>query len=156
MEKEELIKEKTKTTEDFVNAIYQNIQTALQSIDEILKLSEDEKFNKELYREKELYEKLKEKLLDECLRININPKDNSFLEKARLYTSIKMTTISDKSTRHLAEMMLLGTVMGTTTCYKDVNDYKGINENLYIILKELMHLEEDNFDKLRIFLREVK
>ena len=155
MNKEEIIENKTKKLEDFVNAIYQNIQTALQSIEELLKISKDEKFNAELNREKGLYLELKNKLLNECWKINIKPEDNNFFEKARLYTSIKMTTIADKSTRHLAEMMLLGTVMGTTTCYKDLCDYKNQNGDLYNVLKELMRMEEANFDVLRSFLRDM-
>ena len=155
MNKEEIIENKTKKLEDFVNAIYQNIQTALQRIEELLKISKDEKFNAELNREKGLYLELKNKLLNECWKINIKPEDNNFFEKARLYTSIKMTTIADKSTRHLAEMMLLGTVMGTTTCYKDLCDYKNQNGDLYNVLKELMRMEEANFDVLRSFLRDM-
>ena len=56
--------------------------------------------------------------------------DNNMFEKARLWTSIKMTTMFDKSTRHLAEMLLLGTVMGTLQCYKDICDYKDAEKKL--------------------------
>jgi hypothetical protein len=52
-------------------------------------------------------------------------------------------------------MMLLGTVMGTTTCYKDLCDYKNIDDKLYSFLTKLMQIEEDNFDKLKKFLKEI-
>lgn len=151
---EEKIEKKEKKIEDFVNAIYQNIQTALKSIDEIMKINQDEKFKNKLEKQRGEYEKLKSNLLEECLRVNVKPEDNNFFEKARLYTSIKMTTLTDKSVRHLAEMMLIGTVMGTLTCYKDLNDYKNFDNKLYRVLSNLMELEEENFNRLKDFLKE--
>lgn len=156
MKKEIKIEEKEKKLKDFVNAIYQNTQTAIQSIDELLKISESKSFIDELNREKILYVNLKNELLEVCLKISVKPEDNNFFEKARLWTSIKMTTITDKTVRHLAEMMLLGTVMGTTTCYKDLCDYKDVNDELYSVLTKLISLEEDNFNKLKKYLKEIK
>ena len=154
-QKEEKIANKEERIEDFVNTIYQNISTALKSIDEILKISKDDNLNKELNSEKQKYTELNNKLLNVCLDENVKPKDNNIFEKARLYTSIKMTTICDKSTRHLAEMMLIGTVMGTLQVYKDLCDYKNLNSSLYSLLNELMGLEEQNFNNLKKFLKEI-
>lgn len=156
LEKEEKVaQKKNKKLEDFLNAIYQNIQTAIQSIEELLKICNDERFCQELKRELKDYVELKTRLLEYCFELNLKPDDNSFMEKARLWTSIKMTTIMDKSVRHLAEMMLLGTVMGTTTCYKDLCDYKDVDDKLYTFLTKLMELEEGNFDILKKFLKEI-
>lgn len=156
MEKEEIIKEEEKKLEDFVNAIYQNISTAIQSINEIEKVTEDQCFLKELKKEKDGYNSVKAKLLTVCEKIKVEPKDNNMFEKARLFTSIKVTTLADRSTRHLAEMMLLGSVMGTTTCYKDLCDYKDTNGKLYEVLQTLMGLEEEYFNNLKTFLKELK
>ena len=153
---EEKIEKKEKELKDFVNAIYQNLQTALQSIDEILKVCKDDKLKLELKNEENDYKGLKNELLDVCNKICVSPEDNTFFEKARLWSSIKFTTMTDKSTRHLTEMMLLGTVMGTTTCYKDLCDYKDVNDSLYNILNKLINLEEKNFNNLKKFLKEVK
>lgn len=153
--KEKEIAKKEERIEDFVNTIYQNLSTALKSIDEILKLTKDEKLKSELSAEKQKYTEFKNALLNVCLDLKIKPKDNNIFEKARLYTSIKMTTITDKSTRHLAEMMLIGTVMGTLTCYKDLCDYKNLNNKLYDMLNKLLNLEEENFNNLKKFLKEI-
>lgn len=153
--KEEKIAKKEERIEDFVNTIYQNLSTALKSIDEIMKINEDEKLMRELEREKQKYTEFKNELLNVCLDLSVKPKDNNIFEKARLYTSIKMTTLTDKSTRHLAEMMLLGTVMGTLTCYKDLCDYKNLNNKLYSLLNKLLNLEEENFNNLKQFLKDI-
>lgn len=151
MEKE--IETKQEKLEDFVNAIFQNVSTAIMSIDEIVTLNKDESFLNELNREREGYSELKKEILDFCAKNDIVADDNSFMEKARLFTSIKMTTLFDKSLRHLAEMMLLGTVMGTLTSYKDLTDYKNVNNELYSILTKVISFEEDNFNELKKFLK---
>ena len=156
MEKEEIIKEEEKKLEDFVNAIYQKISNANELINEIEKVTEDQWFLKELKKEKDCYNSVKAKLLTVCEKIKVEPKDNNMFEKARLFTSIKVTTLADRSTRHLAEMMLLGSVMGTTTCYKDLCDYKDTNGELYEVLQTLMGLEEEYFNNLKTFLKELK
>lgn len=153
MEIEKNEKEKERL-QDFVNTIFQNTSTAIQSIDEILTLNKDEEFLKELNREKQGYLDFKNKVLEFCSKNGLKADDNSWLEKTRLFTSIKMTTIFDKSLRHLAEMMLLGTVMGTLTCYKDLSDYKGLNSILYGILNDLIAFEEQNFNNIKKFLKE--
>ena len=131
------IKEQENRREDFVNAIYQNLQTAIMSIDEVLKINECKNFAKELNREKEFYNQIKDELLNLCEEIKVTPKDNTVFEKARLWSSIKVGTMTDKTVRHLAEMMLLGTVMGTLTCYKDLCDYKDQEDKLYKVLEKL-------------------
>ncbi|MGN1207872.1 MAG: hypothetical protein ACI4TI_00185 [Christensenellales bacterium] len=156
IEKVQKVEEKQQERiEDFVNTIYQNLSTALKSIEEILKICDDDKLKAELNSEKQKYLELKNELLNVCLDISTKPKDNNIFEKAKLFTSIKMTTLADKSTRHLAEMMLIGTVMGTLTCYKDLCDYKSLNSALYALLNKLLGLEEENFNNLKKFLKEM-
>jgi hypothetical protein len=58
----------------------------------------------------------------------------------------------DKSTRNIAEMMLLGTFMGVVTCIKDRSDHKNVSKNLDEILEKLLNFERDNIDKLLPYL----
>ena len=68
MEKER--KKKQERLEDFTNAIYQNIQTAIQSIEELLKVCTDEKFCLELKREMAEYVQIKTKLFEsKCVSV---------------------------------------------------------------------------------------
>ena len=64
-----------------------------------------------------------------------------------------MGTITDNSTRHLAELMLIGSVMGTLTCYKTREDHKNASKEVIDLLDELENLEEDNFNELKKYLK---
>ena len=146
------MEEKEKLT-DYINAVYQNTRTAIQSIDEIIEKVEDEKLKKELSMEGDLYLTLcKElELLAKAEKIE-GIKDNNWLEKAKLWGSINMSTLMDKSTRHIAELMLIGTFMGYITCIKDQSYHKNISKEVDEILEKLKTLEKDNIEKLMPFL----
>ncbi len=146
MEDKELITE-------YINAIYQNIRTAVQSIEDILPKVKDSNLQKELANEEDKYIALEKEceLFAKAEKIE-GIKDNNWLEKAKLWSSINMSTMTDKTTRHIAELMLLGTFMGFVTCIKDQADHKDVSKELDEILLNLKELERKNIDALIPFL----
>lgn len=138
---------------DLLTSMYQNCQTAIQSIHDIEDAVENDELRAELREEMEHYQ-------DFALRcqqlVGAGDKplpDNNILEKARLWTSVKMTTLADKSTRHIAEMLLLGTVIGTLQCYKDLSDFKTADKKLLELCGQLLQMEESHFNYLKMFLQ---
>lgn len=144
--------EKERLTE-YLNAIYQNIKTAVQSIEDILPKVKENNLQRELANEQDKYMDLEKEceLFAKAEKIE-GIKDNNWLEKVRLWGSINMSTMTDKTTRHIAELMLLGTFMGVLTCEKDRADHKGVSSELDEILTNLKELERNNIDALMPFL----
>lgn len=140
---------------EYINAVYQNIKTAIQSIEDILPKINNDQLKKEITQEEDQYILLEKEceLLAKAEKIE-GLKDNNWFEKARLWGSINMSTMSDKTTRHIAELMLIGTFMGVLTCYKDKYDHKGISSELDEILDRLTELERNSIDALIPFLNE--
>ncbi|MBP3345203.1 MAG: hypothetical protein J6K97_03260 [Clostridia bacterium] len=142
MDKKEIITE-------YLNAVYQNIKTAVQSIEDILPKVEDNAFKKELASQQDKYVVLQKEceLFAKAEKID-GIKDNSWFEKAKLWSSINMSTMTNKTNRKIAELMLMGTFMGVITCEKDRHDHKDVSEEIDEILRKLRTLEEDNIDNL--------
>lgn len=142
-----------KTDLELLTSIYQNAKTATQSINDILPAVTEKELKHELSNEITEYELI----IKQCEMIAGNRaeelKDNSWFEKAKLWTSIKMTTLTNKSTRHLTEMLLIGTVMGTLQCYKDIADYKNATKELLLLCGKLLSIEEKFFNNLKDFLK---
>ena len=138
---------------EYLNAVYQNIRTAIQSIDDILPKVKDDELKKELASEEDKYLVLEKEceLFAKAEKIE-GIKDNSWLEKAKLWSSINMSTMTDKTTRHIAELMLMGTFMGVITCYKDQSDHKGVSAEIDEILSKLKELERNNIEALLPYL----
>ncbi len=138
---------------EYINAVYQNIKTAVQSIDDILSKVKDENLKRELAKEADEYLALEKEceLLAKAQNIE-GIKDNNWFEKARLWSSITMSTLTDKTTRHIAELMLLGTFMGYLTCIKDQADHANISKEIDDILLNLKEVERNNIESLMPFL----
>ena len=140
---------------ELLTSVFQNCRTAITSIQDIEPSVEDGNLRDELREELENYQNFAKKCESYLTGAEEELPDNNFIEKAKLWTSIKMTTIMDKSTRHLAEMLLLGTVMGTLQCYKDLSDYRDCDKNLLTLCGELQQIEEKHFNYLKMFLQQI-
>ena len=141
--------------EKYLNAIYQNIRTAIQSIEDIMPKSTDENLTSELSKEQDEYSCLAKECEAFAKAEKIEGlKDNNFIEKAKLWASVNMSTMIDNSTRKISELMLLGTFMGIITCIKDKSEHKNISKELDELLDKLYTFERKNIDRLLPFLEE--
>ncbi len=141
----------------YLNAIYQNTKTAMQSIEDIITKAEDKKLIEELSKELDEYSCLARECVNFAKAERIEEiKDNNWIEKARLWSSINMSTMMDKTNRKIAELMLLGTFMGIITCIKDKDDHKDVSKELDEIIDKLYEFERNNIDRLLPFLIENK
>ena len=136
----------------FINSIFQNLSTALQSIEDMLPKVVDEDFKKELSEEYSKYDLLSRECEMLAKSEGINLKDNNWFEKLKLWGSINTGTMMDKSTRNIAQMFLLGTVMGIVQCLKDLKDYSSVSDELTDLCTKLSELEENNYQNLKNFL----
>ncbi len=139
--------------EKYLNAIYQNIRTAIQSIEDIIPKSTNDDLTSELSKEQDEYICLAKECEAYAKAEKIEGlKDNNFIEKAKLWASVNMSTMMDDSTRKIAELMLIGTFMGIITCMKDKDDHKNISKELDELLDKLYTFERKNIDRLMPFL----
>ncbi len=146
-------KVKKENLENYLNAVYQNIKTAAQSIDDLLPKVKDDNLKKELASQQDKYLALQKEceVLAQAEKLE-KIKDNNWLEKARLWSSINLSTLTNKTTRHIAEMMLFGTFMGYITCVKDLSDHRNISKEVDEILTKLKEFERGNIDSLMPYL----
>ncbi len=136
----------------YLTSLYQTTCTGLQSIEEMMAKVEEEDFKtllSDMYSGYDLISKECEML---AKSENIDLKDNNWFEKAKLWSSINMSTLMDKSSRKIAELMILGTVMGLVQCLKDYKDFEGVDKELSAICEKLKDFQEDNYQKLKKFI----
>lgn len=134
---------------NYLNAVYQNSKTALESIDGVLTKIECKDLRDEILNLEKRYEEIAEECEEFARKNGIGEiKDNNWFEKARLWTSINVSTLTDKSNRKIAEMMLLGTFMGIITCIKDEYDHKGLSPEIDAIITKLKDVERESITSL--------
>ena len=62
---------------------------------------------------------------------------------------------TDKTPRHIVEMMITGTVMGIIDAIKAEKDLKTKNEQVNNLVVEFKQMQEDFYEKLKIQLAKV-
>ena len=146
------MEEKENQNQMLLTSIYQNCMTALQSIDNIMPAVKSDALAKELSDEELEYNVLAQECEMLAKSEDIDIKDNNMFEKIKLWSSIKMSTLTDKSTEHVTEMMLLGSFMGIIQCIKDLNDYSSADEEIINLCNKIKDTQEKNIEKLKNFL----
>ena len=137
-----------KQTEEALSEIYRNAQLALVSIADILpEVGEDEQIKTELHAQHEEYEKISAKASMMARNKGLELKEPNPFKKAMMWGSIKMSTLTDNSRSHIADMMVQGTVMGNTSLRTSAGEIDpDENDEIYALLNEMLTREEQ-FEK---------
>lgn len=142
--------------QDYLSSLYQNARVGMQSIHDVLKDVENPALEKLLRKHFAKYEAIAKDLKVFAKKEALEIKDNNWFEKARLFTTTKMSVMFDDSTRNIISMFLLGTTMGLVQLVKDKTDYKNVDDTLDDIREELSDLQEQNYKELIKLLKESK
>ncbi len=139
--------ERNKKAEEVLAEIYRNAQLAIQSIVDITPQVDDEEVKAELAAQHEAYEGFSARAAMIAKDRNIELKEPNPFKKAMMWGSIKMSSMSDNSRSHIADMMVQGTVMGITALRTSAGDIEpdGADE-IYTLLDEMIKAEEQ-FEK---------
>ena len=82
----------------------------------------------------------------------IEPKEINPLQKAFMWSGIKMKTLTDKSRNRIAELMIKGTVTGITELTAMKNEKGNFSEETVAFIEDLLTLEESYEKKLKKYL----
>mgnify|MGYP007128103923 CR=1 FL=1 len=73
-------------------------------------------------------------------------------EKIRTYLMINMQTLTDKSTSHIAEMMMIGSTMGIINAIRNIADYNHAKKDIIKLMETLKAFEEKSYGDLQKFI----
>ena len=132
-----------KQTEEGLAELYRNVQLAITSIADIMpNLENDELLKDTLMHQYEIYEQFSARAHIHARDLEIELKEPNPMKKAMMWSSIKMSTLTDNSRSHIAEMMAQGTVMGITALLRTQRELKGGDERIFKLFDELIKQEE--------------
>lgn len=137
---------------ELLNFVYQNSQMGVSTIDQLLKIVDDELFKKHLERQHQVYLEIHRDAKDKLHALHHDEKGLSMLEKVRTYLAINMQTMSNNSSKHVAEMMMVGSSMGIIDALKNIHKYQEANEDIIQLMERLLYFEEASFQQLKLFL----
>ncbi len=100
------------------------------------------------------YEKFTGKVKDALQKANIEPKETGMMAKMAARAGIAMNTMTDKTTSHIAEMLIEGCTMSVTTATKLHNHYadKPDCAELAGLCVDWAKFEETHIERLKAYL----
>ena len=137
---------------EMINYIYQNAQMGQDTLTHLLKIAEDADFRKMLESQKNEYKRI----FDECdkrlSQTNSETKGIGKMAEMSTYLMINMKTLVDKTSSHIASMIMQGSVMGIIDITKNLKKYENAEQSILSLGERLLQIEEDNLDECKKFL----
>ena len=137
---------------NLLEAVVQNTEMGKNTLEQIVPMTDDTQFKAELLRQRNLYHQLNQEAHTAIEACGGTAQGQSAMAKLNTKVSIGMKTITDKSTRNLAEMLTQGSSMGVMDCIKSQKDYPDAAPGSKRLMQRLQDFEEDNRIKLEQFL----
>jgi len=137
---------------ELLNFVYQNSQMGVDTLNQLIEITNDENFKNHLKNELNEYteiHRLAKKALNDS---GCDEKGLSKLEKLRTYLMINIQTLTDKSASHIAEMLITGSTMGIINAIRSIKKYQDANPEYLALMDRLLKFEENNIHQLKAFL----
>jgi len=137
---------------ELLNFIYQNSQMGVNTLSQLMDIAEDEEFRKHLQQQYEEYKDIHEKAKQALNENGYDEKGISALDKIKTYIMVNIQTLTDKSSSHIAEMLMVGSNMGIINAIKNLKKYSYAEQSIKSLMERLLKLEENNVQQLKNFL----
>ena len=131
---------------NLLEAVVQNTEMGKNTLEQIVPMTDDTQFKAQQLRQ------LNQEAHTAMEACGGTAQGQSAMAKFNTKMGISMKTLTDKSTRNLAEMLTQGSGMGVVDCVKAQKDYPNAAPGTKRLAQRLMEFEEDNRVRLEQFL----
>ena len=135
-----------------LEAVVQNTDMGKNTLEQIVPMTDDVQFKAELLRERNIYRELNQEAHTAIEACGGTAQGQSAMAKLNTRMGIGMKTLTDKSTRNLAEMLSEGSSQGVMDCIKSQKDYPDAAPGSKRLMQKVQDFEEDNRIRLERFL----
>ena len=135
-----------------LEAVVQNTEMGKNTLEQIVPMTDDVQFKAELLRERNIYRELNQEAHTAIEACGGTAQGQSAMAKLNTRMGIGMKTLTDKSTRNLAETLSEGSSQGVMDCIKSQKDYPDAAPGSKRLMQKVQDFEEDNRIRLERFL----
>ena len=140
------------TNVELLNYIYQNAEMGKQTIPQLLESAEDGEFRQLLQSQLQEYQEIWESAAAMIREEDGEAKGLGAMAKISSYISTSFNTLVDKTSSHMAEMMIQGSTMGVVEITQKINKYTDADSHVLALARKLLKTEERNVEQLKKFL----
>lgn len=138
---------------ELLNYVYQNSQMGVDTLQQIIGITDDNALKEYLEKQLEGYEKFHSEARKLLNQNGFDEKGLNTFEKIRTYLMVNMQTMTDTTSSHIAKMLIQGSSMGVIEAIKNIRQYENdVEKNVRKLMEDLKDYEEKNIEKLKEFL----
>ena len=137
-----------------LQAIVENGRTGADACDQLLKKTEDAKMRDELMLEKQHYEQCVRDAEKAISKMGREPHPKGMAARMGMWMGMQMNTMMDRSTPHIAEILIQGATMGVVEITKARNAYADADAQAQGIASNMITRQQDAIERLKSFLNE--
>lgn len=143
-----------RATSELLSELYKNMKMGADSIVNISSKVGEGELRDELARELDTYESFSKKIGMLIYESGEEPKEKDLVSKVASKVGMTMSTLTDTSDSHIAELMIEGANMGITENTKLLNKYKNtdVDEKALQLCRESIKFMQDSIEALKKFL----
>lgn len=134
---------------ELLNYVYQNAQMGTNTTKQIMENTDDTGFQDILQKQISGYQDILKEAQALLKQHGMDEKGLSKFSEVKSEMMVGMQTMTDKSTPHLAEMMLLGSNMGVVDALKNLRKYNDADSGVKQLMQKLLHFEEANAEHFK-------
>ena len=133
--------------------IHKNAAMGTRTIPQVLSLPQSAAMSRALNSQLKEYEKIAQAAQAHAKARGESVKEPSHASQAMSAMMLRMQTLTDHSTSHLAELMIQGSTMGTVQMTRRLNQFHGNSDRKIMELgKKLLETEERNIQQMKYYL----
>lgn len=138
---------------ELLNFVYQNSQMGVDTLQQLIEISDDFSFKDFLTKHLEGYEEFHKRARKMLNENGFDEKGLNAFEKIRTYLMVNVQTLSDRSTSNIAGMLINGSTMGIIDAVKKLHQYeKDAEKDIKKLMEDLREFEEKNVEALKEYL----
>ena len=137
---------------EMLNFIFQNSEMGVNTIGQIVELTIEPEFKKQLNSQLAEYEMINKEAKDMLNKHGCEEKGINSFDKIKTYLMINIQTLTDKSASHISEMLIIGSNMGVIDAVKNIHKYLEAEKDIVKLMQRLLKFEQENIKQLTEFL----
>ncbi len=132
--------------------INQSAKTGMDGLNYIFEKVKDNEFKNLLYRQQNEYQNIYNRSKEILLQQDKQEKDTPVFQKVMSWMGIQLNTLDNQTSSKIAEILIQGNEMGIVKGTKILNNLQFSNQEIENLLKDFIHLQEENMETLKQYL----
>ena len=142
----------TKENNALLNEIYHATRMGQHAIQAVLPKVENPKLREKIESQGDAYGRIAEKSRRMLFGHHTEPQKATLLERMGIWSSVRANTMVDKSSSHIADMMIKGSSMGINDIGKKLADLENADAGAKELAEEYLQCEEKHIDSMKKYM----